>query len=97
MTKSPIFSIIATTLAIRIWHGINPKDISQKVWAGIAAAISYDALKKYNGVDMVAQVLAEGVGGASLTSEERAYEGSRRAAGLDRSTKNLIERFNLAK
>ncbi len=42
----------------------------QKAW--ITAAVSFDPQKKYNGADIVVQVLAEGVGGASLTSEERA-------------------------
>jgi hypothetical protein len=42
----------------------------QKAW--LTSVVSYDVRRKYNGADTIVQVLAEGVGGASLTSEERA-------------------------
>ena len=103
----------------------------QKAW--LTASVSYDPQKKYNGVDMVVQVLAEGVGGAPLTSEERAlaenifwltgaqgedsfklltdyfnahykllstlasrYEGSQRAAGLSEAVNQVAVKQKIA-
>lgn len=67
-----------------------------KAW--ITAIASSDQQRRYNGMDMVVQVVAEGVGGAGLTGEERALvENIFYLSGMEGedSEKLLVEYFNL--
>ncbi len=67
----------------------------QKAW--LTSAVSYDSQKKYNGADIIVQVLSEGIGGAALTSEERAVAENifwRTGSQGEDSFKLLVDYFN---